>query len=228
MGKIVILPETTKYPITLMGERAGCCWGADTTDKEKNYNRGLDCIMSNHGRVMDFVNVEIIAKGYSARVIREWYTHIGCMPARLQSSTRYIDYQNGFDYVTPKSIDDNGEAFSVYKNIMTDIANAGDKLLKLGIPREDCAMILPIGMTTDIVDKRDLRSYVDMSRNRMCKRAYWEFRDNLFNDIINELKEYSDEWKTVIDMLFMPKCEEYGFCTEKYSCGRKPKKEEKE
>lgn len=29
MGTIIILPETTKNPITLMGARAGCCWNAN-------------------------------------------------------------------------------------------------------------------------------------------------------------------------------------------------------
>ena len=43
MGTITILPETTKNPITLMGQRAGVCWGADTSDDAKNYQRGLDC-----------------------------------------------------------------------------------------------------------------------------------------------------------------------------------------
>ena len=29
MSKVTILPETTKNPISLIGERAGVCWGAD-------------------------------------------------------------------------------------------------------------------------------------------------------------------------------------------------------
>ena len=44
MGTITILPETTKAPITLIGNRAGICWGADVTNAEKNYKRGVDCI----------------------------------------------------------------------------------------------------------------------------------------------------------------------------------------
>ena len=91
MGTITILPETTKNPITLMGQRAGVCWGGNVEDPEKNYKRGMDCIISGHGRVMEYVNVEMIIAGYSARVEREWYTHIGGSPTRLQSSTRYIN-----------------------------------------------------------------------------------------------------------------------------------------
>ncbi len=71
MGKITILPETTKNPVTLIGRRAGVCWGGDVEDEEKNYRRGMDCIKSNHGRTLEYVNVEMILDGYSARVIRE-------------------------------------------------------------------------------------------------------------------------------------------------------------
>ena len=224
MGKVTILPETTLYPITLIGERAGVCWGADTRDKEKNYKRGMDCILSNHGRTLEFVNVEMIIDGYSARVIREWYTHLSGSPTRLQASTRYINY-NDFDYVVPKSIKDNkeNEAWDIYSSAINGIKNACKSLENLDIPREDIAMLLPLGMTTKIVDKRNLRNLVDMSHQRMCTRAYWEYRE-LFRDICNELRELSKEWEWVVDNLFKPKCEEFGYCTEKKSCGRKEKK----
>lgn len=35
MGNVIILEETTKNPITLIGKRAGVCWGADITSDEK-------------------------------------------------------------------------------------------------------------------------------------------------------------------------------------------------
>lgn len=225
MAKITILPETTKNPISLIGERAGVCWGADITDKDKNYKRGLDCIKSNHGRTLEYVNIEMIIDGYSARVIREWYTHIGGSPTRLQASTRYINY-NDFDYITPITIKENPNAKKIYDDIMEQISQAGAELERLNIPREDIGMILPLSMTTKIVDKRNLRNLIDMSRQRMCTRAYWEYR-TMFKDILNALKEHSEEWQTIIDMLMKPKCEILGYCPEKHSCGRKPEQENK-
>ena len=71
MGNILILEETTKKPLTLMGQRAGVCWGGNITDPEKNYKRGLDCLESGHGRVMEYVNVEMVLDGYSA-MYYEW------------------------------------------------------------------------------------------------------------------------------------------------------------
>ena len=221
MGKITILPETTKNPISLIGERAGVCWNADTSDREKNYKRGMDCILANHGRTLEFVNVEMIIDGYSARVIREWYTHIGSMPTRLQASTRYIDYEDkSFSYICPPSILNNEEGSKIYFDAMDNIQESLRKLSALDLPREDVAMLLPLGMTTKIVDRRNLRNLVDMSHQRMCTRAYWEYRQ-LFNDICNALREYSDEWRWIVDNLFKPKCDVFGYCTEKKSCGRK-------
>lgn len=223
MGTITILPETTKNPITLMGTRAGCCWNANISDDEKNYKRGFDCIKSGHGRVMEYVNVEMVLDGYSARVIREWYTHLGGAPTRLQASTRYINYEN-FSYIVPNSINRNEEALTIYTRVMNFISAGLQDLDNIGIPREDISMILPLGMTTKIVDKRNLRNIIDMSRQRMCNRAYWEYRE-LFKDICNALREYSDEWKWIVDNLFHAKCDEIGYCTETKSCGRRPKKE---
>ena len=226
MGTITILPETTKYPITLIGERAGVCWGADITNKEKNYKRGMDCILANHGRTLEFVNVEMIIDGYSAKVIREFYTHIGGSPSRLQASTRYIDYSkgDGFSYTTPHSIEKNEEALAEWKSFMSGINFEIQNLInKHNIPVEDATMLLPLAYSTKMVDKRNLRNLIDMSRQRMCTRAYWEYRE-LFNDICKALSEISEEWKWIVDNLFMPKCEQFGYCTEKKSCGRKDKK----
>ena len=223
MGKIIILPETTKNPITLIGQRAGVCWGADTSDAAKNYKRGWDCITSGHGRTFEFVNIEMIIDGYSARVIREWYTHIGGAPTRLQASTRYIDYDH-FDYTTPPSIKDGGNREWTYDEAMVDIMQAVQELEGMGVPREDAALLLPLGMTTRIVDKRNLRNLIDMSRQRMCQRAYWEF-GQLFNDILYALSDYSDEWKMIVGAQMYPKCEELGYCPESHGCGIYPQKE---
>ena len=227
MGKVTILPYTTKNPITMIGEMAGVCWGADTSDHEKNYRRGWDCIDSGHGRTFEFPDVYMVLDGYSARVMRQWYTHIGGAPTRLQASTRYIDYHE-LDYVIPASIANNPDALEDYSDVMRDIGRTVERLEGFGIPREDAAMLLPLGMTTRVVDKRNLRNLVDMSRQRLCNRAYWEFRE-LFEDICCALKQYgldedSHEWETVVDAQFMPKCEALGYCPEKHGCGKYAKK----
>lgn len=222
MGQITILPETTKNPISLIGQRAGICWGADVSDSEKNYKRGWDCITSGHGRTLEFVSVDMIIEGYSARVIREYMRHVGGGLTVLQASTRYIDYGE-FEYVVPPSVTRNVMAEKMYEMVMNGIADVVSKLEKLDIPREDAAMLLPFGMTTKLVDHKNLRNLVDMSRQRMCNRAYWEFRQ-LFGDISIALTNYSEEWAKVVSKCFYPKCQETQTCPESNGCGRYPKR----
>lgn len=176
MGKVIVQDYTYKKPITMIGVEAGICWGANTSNDEKNYLRGIDCLESGHGRTFEFPDVYLTLEGYSARVIREWYTHIGGLPTRLQASTRYIDYEHGFGYVTPPSIEGNPEAKKVYEDLMGHIKSYLESLDIIGVPREDSALGLPLGMETKIVCKHNMRNLMDMSHQRMCNRAYHEYR----------------------------------------------------
>lgn len=220
--KIKIDEHTTKDPLTLMGKMAGICWSSDTSDENKNYKRGLDCLQSGHGRAMEFPQVYMIIDGYSARTLRQLYTHIGGSPTRLQESTRYINYDN-FDYNIPPSIIKNSVVKARYDQIMHQISEAYKDLEALGIPKEDCGLVLPLGMKSKMVFRTNLRQLVDMSHERLCNRAYWEFHQ-LMEDMMIALSDYSDEWKYIVHNCFHAKCEEYGFCTEKNSCGRFPKR----
>lgn len=220
MGKVIIQEETTKNPISLIGKEAGVCWGADVNDDVKNYRRGFDCINSNHGRTLEFPQVYMILSGYSIRFGREFYTHIAGGPSRLQSSTRYINYAKGFEYIIPKSVANNPEAEKLYIETMDVIRKNCKQLEDMGIPREDSAMQLPLAMTSNIVVRTNLRHLVDMSRQRMCSRAFWEFRQ-FMNDLIKTLEDYSPEWKKLVSMgLFHAKCDDLGYCPEKKGCGR--------
>lgn len=225
MSQIIIQKETTADPISLIGREAGVCWGGNIEDPEKNYKRGLDCLSSGHGRTWEYPQIYMVLDGYSARVIREFYTHIAGGPTRLQASTRYINYQKGFPYVTAPSIAQNEEANRIYEDTMNRILQGMQKLEEMGLPREDIGMMLPLAMETKVVVRTNLRNLINMSHQRMCTRAYWEYR-NLMRDLVQALGDYSEEWKYLTDYYFKPKCELTGFCTEAKCCGRKPRKEE--
>lgn len=223
MGKVIIQDFTNKYPITMIGTEAGICYGSDISDPIKNYKRGIECLENNHGRTWEFPDVYMILDGYSARVIREWYTHIGGMPTRLQESTRYVNYAKGFGYFTPPSIENSKKAKEIYDDLMQYIQKSLMQLEELGIPKEDSANGLPLGMETKVVCKHNFRNLADMSNQRECNRAYHEYR-KVFKDLCVALSNYSEEWKYLVENHFMPKCDKYGYCTEKKSCGRKAKK----
>lgn len=217
---IQILEETTKYPLQKIGRYAGVCWHSPD-DVEKNIKRAKECIESGHGRVLEFVDIELVISGYSARVIREWYTHIAGSPTRLQESTRYCEWSENTPIVLPDSVI---EAIRLdvkeYEKFCRSFYDWIEYLKDKGVPKEDIAMFYPLGMETKIVDKRNLRNLVEMSHQRLCNRAYWEYR-MLMNEIIDELRKLSDEWEWICNKLLVPKCKFLGKCTEKNGCGKK-------
>ena len=224
-GKVQILSETTDEPLTLSGFAAGSCWGADTSDHEKNFKRGLECYHSGHWRALEYPQIYMILDGWSAKVMREFYTHIISV-TRLQASTRYIPSGN-FSFVTPKSIEKNDAAAQIYLKTMENIQDSIKQLEELGIPKEDSSGLLPLNYQTKVVVRIGLRELINMCEQRLCTRAYHEYRE-LMNEILDALKIYSDQWYWMIEeeKMFVPKCERMGYCSEKYSCKKYPKREE--
>ena len=72
---------------------------------------------------------------------------------------------------TLDAIQNNKEALEKYQALMAHINEECRALQEdYGIPKEDVANGLPLGMTASIVDKRNLRSLTEMSHQRMCNR----------------------------------------------------------
>lgn len=212
---IEILNYTTKEPLQIIGECSGICWNTDINNKDKNIKRALNCISSGHGRVAEYADVYCVIDGYSARCIRELYTHV-VGTTRLQESTRYVN-ENNFSYYTPPTILEDEDNYSLYADCMTYIKEVYKKLIDNGVPKEDVANILPLGMNTKIVWKINLRALIHFFNMRMCNRAYKEIR-SLCNELYKKLCNYSEEWNLIATRYFVPKCIVEGKCTEKNSC----------
>lgn len=222
--------KADEKPISTMGMCAAVCYGkpVDMEDVEGNYKRGLDCIKDDHGRVEEYPDVIMEISGYSARVIRELYTHIKGT-SRLQESTRYVNMDE-FGYFVPPSIKNNEDAFAEYEYLMQMLARGYNRLINnFDIPKEDAANILPLGSHTRIVFKINVRALLHLAEERMCARAYYEFR-LLMNEMIATLANYGivnedKEWEEIASMM-KPKCEVVGYCKESRSCGRVIKKKD--
>lgn len=210
----------TTTPLSDMGIAAGTCWNAPTNDPAKNIRRAMDCIEAGHGRVEEYPDVTVIVSEYSARCIRELYTHIIGV-TRLQDSTRYVNMED-FKFYEP---DMDPAARRVYEGIMGDIRDAYIALLEAGVSKEDAANVLPLGMHTEIVWKVNARALEHFANMRLCARAYKEIRA-LARELKKVLSEYSPEWKQFADAVMVPNCQKYLYCTEKFCCGAAPKKSE--
>lgn len=208
--------EYTKEPLSLIGEIASTCWNSIPSK-----DIAIKCLTANHGRVLEYPDVTLEISGYSARIMREFYTHsIGI--SKLQASTRYIDYGE-FDFFIPSSITSNTETEKIYKNVMQEISKAYRDLQRLKIPKEDISNILPLGMTTIVVSKLNLRAILHMFEERTCARAYHEYRE-LMRELREVLCSLDEDWRYIITRYAKIKCEKVGFCIEEKSCGKFNKK----
>lgn len=230
--KIELLDGTTENPLQKMGYNAGVCWAAPLDDAEKNRKRAISCIKAGHGRVLEYVDVEMVISGASARCLRELYTHIGGSPTRLQSSTRYVSEEQGFGYYIPPKIENNIELKPIYEDGMELIQKTYNALMARKATKEDAANILPLGMESKMVWKINLRALINFMNRRLCTRALKEIRD-LSIEIKNQLAAKNEEWAWIADNLFVPTCEIYKyrnpnlvFCPEQQCCGKHKKIED--
>lgn len=222
---IEILPWTVKDPLNQIGYCSGVCWNSPVEDTEKNIKRAKNCITSGHGRTEEYPDVYCVIDGYSARCIRELYTHI-IGTTRLQSSTRYVDARNmdikkEFYYPNNLNTDQLKKLEDGYKNIMVAYKDMED----LGVVKEDAANVLPLGMHSKIVFKINLRALEHFFHKRACTRAYREIRE-LCKEFKLKLSEISDEWEWICENMLVPECEHLGYCPEAKGCGRKVSKKE--
>ena len=179
----------------------GPCYGSDTSNPEKNYKRGMNSIRAGHGRVLEYADVWFILDGYSARVIREFYTHVGGAPTRTQASTRYIN-ESDFEYYIPDAIDKN---MSAVLKILKSAARSGKcpEAHHLEAVRRFCMLLEDY--------QRGIRRFRKLSLR--------------MKDLLDALGEYSEEWKTLVDEIMKCKCDKASYCLEEFSCGKYPKKE---
>lgn len=210
----------------------GVCWAAPLDDAEKNRKRAISCIKAGHGRVLEYVDVEMVISGASARCLRELYTHIGGSPTRLQSSTRYVSEEQGFGYYIPPKIENNEELKPIYEEGMELIQKTYNSLMARKATKEDAANILPLGMESKMVWKINLRALINFMNRRLCTRALKEIRE-LSIEIKDRLAEKNEEWAWIAENLFVPTCEIYKyrnpnlvFCPEQQCCGKHKKIED--
>jgi len=104
-----------------------------------------------------------------------------------QRSQRYVS-EEGFDYVIPPSIEGRPEAKKLFTQEMERLREGYNRLVSLGIPKEDARFILPNACTTHLVMTANFREWLHILSLRLEKRAQWEIR-TLMEKILEILKE---------------------------------------
>jgi thymidylate synthase (FAD) len=160
-----------------------------------------------HGSVIEHASFTFSIEGVSRAMTHQLVRHR--IASYTQQSQRYVEYNTLENYVAPPSIADNPEAKKAFDETLKRISETYQRLLKMGIPKEDARFVLPNAAKTNIIvtmNARELRHFFNL---RCCARAQWEMREAA----IEMLKQV----KKAAPALFEnsgPSCVELGYCSE--------------
>ena len=132
-------------------------------------------------------------------------------------SQRYCS-ENDFDYIIPESIKKHEKHCVRYKALMAEIGNFYDKLVELGVPKEDARMVLPNACETRMVVTMNARELFHFASLRCCVRAQWEIKA-----LADEMVRQAQEIAPTLFKHLGAACVQTGYCPEgTKSCGRAP------
>lgn len=126
-----------------------------------------------------------------------------------QQSQRYVAYDTAEKYVTPHSVGNNLKTKKLFEEELGRISETYQKLLELGIPKEDARYILPNASKTNIIvtmNARELRHFFNL---RCCIRAQWEIRQ-----VAIEMLRQASQVAPALFEKAGPSCVRLGYCPE--------------
>ena len=171
---------------------------------------------SGHDSVSEHVSFTFLIEDVSRVLTHQLVRHR--IASYSQRSARYTKINTETEwYVVPKTIR-TAEQLDIFKDIMKKEAETYDKLIQLGVPKEDARFVVGDGQCSNIVVTMNCRTLKNFFKERLCTRAQWEIRE-LANKMAiickNELPIVFDTCKFA-----EPACIQRGFCTEHKCCGK--------
>ena len=204
--------------------------------QEKMWKLVEEVLSSGHLSIAEYCNFVFAIEGADRALTHQLCRHrTGVVFS--QKSQRYVEIKESFDTISelfenPKTDKDEDYLYTIADKYFVGVTKDNYRLyiqpllsylhgIKLGMKPEEARTFLPNATKTDLVMGINLRELMHVSSLRLCKRAQTPIR-TLFKLIKEEVMSYDER----LGNLLQPKCENDGYCKERKSCGRKPKKQE--
>jgi len=132
-------------------------------------------------------------------VMRQWYKHVVGIETSSSSSTkdhawneisgRYVPVSEFYfpsnwrrqsennKQASEGSIDDQSQADEIFKNAMVSILDSYQKLLDIGVAKEEARMILPLNQYTEVYWTASFQAIMNFIELRDEATAQWEIRE---------------------------------------------------
>ncbi|MCX7882644.1 MAG: FAD-dependent thymidylate synthase [Brevinematales bacterium] len=174
---IVTLLQYTPDPEKLIEYSARVCYLSQeriTPTSHKTFLSGL--LKNGHLSVFEHASATFFIEGISRACSHQLVRHR--LASFSQQSQRYVE-EKGFAYVTPPEIAQHPEALAYYQSLMSTLQQAYEKLVSLGIKREDARFLLPNATHTALSVTANFREWLHIIDMRVSPHAQWEIRDLL-------------------------------------------------
>ena len=187
----VELIQATANPIETIAKIASICY-----DSNPKNPLGLvkHLYKNGHHSVFEHIYFTFKIEGISRACSHQLVRHRHC--SFTQRSQRYCA-ENGFEYITPQSVDDASYAGS-YAFTMFEINSYYEMLQTNKVPSEDARYVLPNACTTDLYLSCNLRELIHIANERLCSRAQWEIRE-----LVEQMVALVDPQ---LQFMLVPKC----------------------
>lgn len=200
------------------------CYSADTplniydkdVDEEKMLNLIKRVVGSGHYSTVEHIQVSFAISNISRACTHQLVRHRHM--SFSQKSQRYVQEKGQFDYLIPKTIENDENLKEKFVEFMGEISKKYLEFVEAGIPAEDARAVLPNACSTSMVVSTNLRELIHVANLRLCTRAQLEIRM-----LVQEMCKALIEQEPWLKEFLVPKCERLGFCDEDKCCGRKPK-----
>lgn len=167
-----------------------------------------------HSSLIEHINFTFIIEGVSRVLSHQLVRHR--MTSPHQRSQRYVKKSLADEVITPPSIKETPGALEVFQHAVDVTNEAYQKMLELGVPKDDARFIFPNATGTQLILTLNGRSLVHLLSLRCCNRASWEIR-NMAKLMLQECRKVSPKLFNNVG----PSCyTNHGLCPEgKMCCG---------
>ncbi|WP_035588436.1 FAD-dependent thymidylate synthase [Hippea jasoniae] len=170
-------------------------------------------IGSGHLSVIEHVSFTFLVEGISRVATHQLVRHR--LASYSQQSHRYTKIKQE-SFVIPPSINDNEEAKKLFNEVVEKSLEVYEKLIAMGIKKEDARFVIPQAVSSNIVITMNARELLHFFTLRCCVRAQWEIRA-----LAIEMLKLAKSKAPVIFEKAGPACIK-GRCPEKQPCDNIP------
>lgn len=156
-------------------ERAGrTCFMSRSRARENSTPKFIRMLVTRgHHSVLEHATATFVVSGVSRACTHQLVRHRLC--SFSQKSQRYVSEKQAA-FVMPESVSAKEEARKVFADATSASQASYEKLVELGIPKEDARFVLPGAVESRIVISANLRELRHIVELRGSRHAQWEIR----------------------------------------------------